>query len=901
MNEKPAISVIMPVYNAEKYLKEAIASVLNQTFQDFELIIVDDASTDSSLEICRQVCLGRENVKLIHREKNGGQALARNDGMIRSTGKYISFIDADDAYTPAALEIMYKEAEKSQAEVLSSIGYMKDNTPAVFISNLQRPAKLPADIESRIDFFCQGNIPFEVHIKMFRRDFLVKYNLLFDDIALMEDTLFVFYALCLARKFLFIPQIFYRYRQTSESSSRGHKNDASYFGKLIKTLVSAGKYLDNFFQRFSYFNEYPQQAMKAKTFIIGHVMEYYLYNMGMYEKPLYTVNRNLPAPLSEAAVAALKNTTDKDSAWLISFLVHEIIRYHNDEERKTNDKINSRLNIQNKQSNSKLGYSVYLEFLDIQADCLLLEGFACFTGLNTDNLELFMRINDNAYTKCEITSHEEINRYYLGKYISPPWNFIARFPNISKYESIKCRLYVKIDNAMMELKGADIGPFFPVSNRFHESYAMIKGWMAKFWDGILTMMKSNAELQKQQEDKFLSELAHLNTQAATDAIFYRQKYHALKSTLKREVWLLCDRINKADDNGEVFFKFLYNNACQADVYFLLRHDSPDYPRLKQYGKVLDYPSHEHKLVYLLADKIISSHADEFVDNPFFENRSFYQDIIYGKKQVFLQHGIIKDDISGWLNRYNKNLSIFITSAIKERESILDNKYYYNDNIVKLTGMPRYDELESGHEENIILIMPTWRHYLIDDSSNIRNGIYSYGNTFLQSEYFYFYNTLLNNPRLIDSASQYGYMIKFMPHPSLINAMHFFTHHPQVEFCSTNTSYKHLLSSSKLMVTDYSSVAFDFAYLGKPVIYCHFDADTFFANHIYTEDKMHFDYAGDSFGEVLSTLDETIDTIIEYMKNDCQTKDIYRKRIGSFFTFHDRNNCQRVYEEILNLE
>ena len=71
MNEKPAISVIMPVYNAEKYLKEAIASVLNQTFQDFELIIVDDASTDSSLEICRQVCRGRENVKLIHREKNG--------------------------------------------------------------------------------------------------------------------------------------------------------------------------------------------------------------------------------------------------------------------------------------------------------------------------------------------------------------------------------------------------------------------------------------------------------------------------------------------------------------------------------------------------------------------------------------------------------------------------------------------------------------------------------------------------------------------------------------------------------------------------------------------------------------------------------------------------------------
>lgn len=334
MNDTPAISVIMPVYNAEKYLQEAIESVLKQTFQDFELIIVDDSSTDSSLKICKQTCNGKSNVKILHREQNGGLPIARNTGLAYSRGKYIAFIDSDDAYTPDALEIMYTEAEKSQAEVLSSIGYIKGNTRAIFISGLKHPARLPDDIESRINFFCQGRIPFEVPIKMFRRDFLAKYNLLFDNIDLMEDVLFTFYTMCLSKKFLFIPQIFYFYRMTPESISRGHKNDVNRFGKIAKTLVTASKYIDFFFQRFSYFAEHQNQAIKAKTFIIGHVMEYYLFNMGMYDNPVYLVDRSIPRQLSDSAAKSLVNISDKDSAWLISFLMHEIVRYHTDDKRK---------------------------------------------------------------------------------------------------------------------------------------------------------------------------------------------------------------------------------------------------------------------------------------------------------------------------------------------------------------------------------------------------------------------------------------------------------------------------------------------------------------------------------------------------------------------------------------
>lgn len=110
----------------------------------------------------------------------------------------------------------------------------------------------------------------------------------------------------------------------------------------------------------------------------------------------------------------------------------------------------------------------------------------------------------------------------------------------------------------------------------------------------------------------------------------------------------------------------------------------------------------------------------------------------------------------------------------------------------------------------------------------------------------------------------------------------------------------MFARNKLLITDFSSVAFDFAYLRKPVIYCQFDADNFFnGGHDYK--RGYFDYERDGFGEVEYDLESTVDRIIEYMENDCKLKDKYRERIDKFFAFNDQNNCQRVYEEIIKLD
>ena len=107
MSKQPLLSVIMPVYNSEKYLETAVNSVLNQTFSDLELICVDDCSGDNSLEILNEISERDSRLKVIHLEKNGGAGNARNTGMREATAEYITFVDADDFIDPELYEKAY--------------------------------------------------------------------------------------------------------------------------------------------------------------------------------------------------------------------------------------------------------------------------------------------------------------------------------------------------------------------------------------------------------------------------------------------------------------------------------------------------------------------------------------------------------------------------------------------------------------------------------------------------------------------------------------------------------------------------------------------------------------------------------------------------------------------------
>ena len=122
---------------------------------------------------------------------------------------------------------------------------------------------------------------------------------------------------------------------------------------------------------------------------------------------------------------------------------------------------------------------------------------------------------------------------------------------------------------------------------------------------------------------------------------------------------------------------------------------------------------------------------------------------------------------------------------------------------------------------------------------------------------------------------------------------------EVFVSSEGYTYNDVFKKGALLFTDYSSTQFDFAYLKKPVVYCHFDKDEFFSSHSYKAG--YFEYERDGFGEVTYDLDGAVDTLISYMENGCVMKEIYKARHDTFFAYDDRGNCKRVLDKILSLD
>ena len=171
--------------------------------------------------------------------------------------------------------------------------------------------------------------------------------------------------------------------------------------------------------------------------------------------------------------------------------------------------------------------------------------------------------------------------------------------------------------------------------------------------------------------------------------------------------------------------------------------------------------------------------------------------------------------------------------------------------------------------------------------------------FEQSNYYHFYNTLLNDNELIKMACELGYKIQFMPHPVFSPHIHRFNKNPDITFLDAKKSYRELYSESALILTDYSSAVFDFAYLGKPIIYAQFDREELSKKGTtYSLDVSFYD--NNAFGEICFDYESTREALIDYMKNDCKLKPEYKKRIDEFFAYRDKSNCERIVKKLKNI-
>lgn len=358
--------------------------------------------------------------------------------------------------------------------------------------------------------------------------------------------------------------------------------------------------------------------------------------------------------------------------------------------------------------------------------------------------------------------------------------------------------------------------------------------------------------------------------------------------LKKELYLICEDPNEACDNGYHLFKYIRINYPEENVYYAINKKSSYYKKIEKYGNVIQFGSLKHWIYYLAATKNVSTHKYGNPNPPLFYVLHVMLHLF--DNRVFLQHGITQND-SKWLYYKNTKFRNIISAAKPEYNYFID-KFGYPKANVKYIGFPRFDNLDTSRiNPKQIVFMPSWRNWLGRDI----NGL-SQKEEFIDTDYFKCCNSLLNNKKLNLYLSKNGITMYFFPHRNMqkfINNFKFVSENVKI-VTSEEVDIQDLIIESSLMITDYSSVAFDFAYMKKPVFYYQFDLKEFQEKQL---QPGYFSYKNNGFGEVVKSEDELVEKVIECIKNEYQLSPKYMKRINSFFEIDDNNNCERNYQNL----
>ena len=269
----PAVSIIIPMYNAEKYIGECLDSILAQTFDDYEVIVIDNCSTDNSAAVVESYAPKfAKKLRLIRRKINSGSAaVSRNTGTRLSRGKYIVFVDADDVLMPDALAELYATAEKFGVDIVYCEKYYRAPGETVTTDKsqlkeetLQRggfvsePTFMPENLAERIKEFYEHKFIAFPWNQMIRRDFIVENDIEYPNLRQGEDFVFGFYELCLAEKILRVPYVNYVWRNNPDSMTWGKLPVDKLIHRWTDSFFRGTEMMDEFMNRLALFNEQPQ-------------------------------------------------------------------------------------------------------------------------------------------------------------------------------------------------------------------------------------------------------------------------------------------------------------------------------------------------------------------------------------------------------------------------------------------------------------------------------------------------------------------------------------------------------------------------------------------------------------------------------------------------------------------
>ena len=351
---------------------------------------------------------------------------------------------------------------------------------------------------------------------------------------------------------------------------------------------------------------------------------------------------------------------------------------------------------------------------------------------------------------------------------------------------------------------------------------------------------------------------------------------------RKKIWLINERGYDARDNGYHFFEYVSDNHPEIRCYYTISKKSSDYKNVKNYKNVIKHGSLKHIFYFSCARAKISSQVNGFAPNKYYA-RYLQKHHLQGKN-IGLKHGIFKNIHANYFKQ-NSHLDLIICGAKPEYDFIKEN-FGFKPEEVAYCGLARFDNLHNLDVKKQILIMPTFRIPL----TNVSDG------EFVESDYFDKWANLLAD---LDQSIAKKVKIIFYIHAMFQKYIHLFENKFENIVIAKFDEYdvQSLLKESSLLVTDYSSVFFDFAYMQKPIVCYQFDEEYFEKNHY---QKGYFDYRKDGFGSVCTTNNECIDEIKTIVDGDFKIDKKYLDKSKQFFQLHDDKNCERIFNEVVKV-
>ncbi|MCI9177671.1 MAG: glycosyltransferase [Clostridia bacterium] len=868
--QKYDVSVVIAVYNSEKYLKECIDSLVNQNylFEKIQVLLIDDGSTDNSYQIGKEYEEKYSNIKII-KQSNKGVSAARNQGLKIAEGKYIMILDSDDFISENTIKNLVKFMDENEQIDIAS--YTMKN---------YREGKVTEHYRNSLYTLGTGiyNIEMFPHLSqatiniIFRNQF--EKNELYDEkMTLAEDEKFNTQYIMKKGLIGYCKAATYFYRKHQNSVSSTSQNPyycfdqfMEYFEYLIRTYTKEGKLS-------KYIQGLILQMIKWR--LTADLLLPYHLEAQAYEE---AINR-LKKVLNHIDIDTILDKTNMEIYHKMYFLKLRGVTYDLAAGYGPNSVL---LN------NGKIVYAekemdlVFNRF-KIRDGKIYMLGFIKSPICEAIKPNLYISINGE--DKIELPL-EESNFEYYGTNVKT--NTFYKFEYELPIEGTDTfKFYIKVIDNYMPVKLV-LTDWCAINTRLERTKILVD-------DNIIEVKKAEGLFKVEREvSKKKKKLVKKQLEKLYKKINPKINYYRALAKTKKTIWLYCDR-KGVIDNAYYQFKNDIQKKDGIERYYIIDGKKEEYKGYftgKELRKnTIQKNSYRHKIIFLRSSKIITSFTSINEYSPFKKKAlSWYMDLLK-YELVYLQHGVLYAKLIRMYAKEFTQIDKIVISSEFEKKNFIEN-YKYTENDLIESGMPRFDiENPIPDRKNKILFAPSWRAYLIGNPPiNGKRTIKE--KVFLDSKFYKTIDKFLQDKRLEKALKEHNITLEFKLHPIF---------EPYKKLFKTNIDNIKIVDGVvkneeyNLFITDYSSFQFDFARLKTPMIYYIPDETEFRAGlHTYRELDLPLEEA---FGDVVNTPEKLIDKIENYIKGDFKVEEKYQERMDNFF-FKPENCREKIYQKLI---